>query len=80
LRAWRVCHDTLINVIKVWLRFSEEGSKLLPEISALDDADKFLVMLETISGATTLDEIRRACTAATAPAEPPKKSPRRKRK
>jgi hypothetical protein len=51
----------------------------MPEISALNDADKFLALIRVIAKATTLDEVRRACVAAAAPPEPPKKRTRRKR-
>ena len=57
----------------------EDGSKLMPEISALEDSDKFRALNISIANATTLDEVRQACAAAAAPPEPPKKSTRRKR-
>jgi hypothetical protein len=72
----------MLKIIESTLRykFGEEGPKLLPEISALEDADKFLALHETIYKAATLDEVRRACAAAAAPPEPSKKRARRKRK
>jgi hypothetical protein len=77
---WIAMEKGMLQLIERQLRkkFGAEGAKLLPEISALEDADKVLVLGETIASATTLDEVRRACAAAAAPA-PPKKSKRRKR-
>ena len=60
-------------------KFGEEGVQLLPEIIALDDPDKFRAMTLSISKATTLEEVRRACGAAATPPEPAKKKARRKR-
>ena len=61
------------------VKFGEEGVKLLPEIGALEDTEKFRTLHQIIAKATALDEVRRACATAAAPPEPPKKSPRRKR-
>jgi hypothetical protein len=51
----------------------------MPEISALQDPDKFSLVGQAIANATTLEEVRRACMAAAAPPEPPKKRTRRQR-
>jgi hypothetical protein len=61
------------------IRFGEEGAQLLPEIQALEDAEKFREMLPTIYRAETVEDVRRACVAAAAPTEPPTKKTRRKR-
>jgi hypothetical protein len=60
-------------------KFGAEGIQLLPEISALGDADNYLALHRLIFRAATLDEVRRACVAAAAPQEPPKKKTRCKR-
>jgi hypothetical protein len=60
-------------------KFGDEGVQLLPAISDLKNADKYLAMLDVIFKAATLEEIRRACAAAAAPAAPHKKKGRRKR-
>jgi hypothetical protein len=49
-------------------RFGDEGLALLPEIKALYDADKYLALLEVILRAASLEEVRRACAEAAAPA------------
>jgi hypothetical protein len=59
-------------------KFGDEGAKLLPEIDALGDADKFCTLSETVASTTTLDEVRRAWAELAKPTEPPK-SKRRKR-
>jgi hypothetical protein len=59
-------------------RFGEAGLTLLPEIRALEDADKYLAVNQTVWDATTLDEVRQACAAAAVPPEPVKKSRRKK--
>jgi hypothetical protein len=58
------------------LRFGEEGVRLMPEISDMEDADKFRAVHQAIATATTLDEVRRACAKATVPAEAPRKKRR----
>jgi hypothetical protein len=72
----------MLQIIETLLRdrFGEEGARLLPEIKALNDPDKFVLLSPVIAKATTLDEVRSACAAASAPPEPPpKKRTRRKR-
>jgi hypothetical protein len=54
-------------------KFGEEGVRLVPEIEALYDADKYLAVMQTIATATTLEEVRSACAKAAAPEEKPKK-------
>ena len=61
-------------------RFGDAGSKLLPEIVALDDPDKFRAMHKIIATATSVEEIRRACAAAAVAPAPTKKKPRGKRR
>ncbi len=60
-------------------KFGEEGVQLLPEIEALDDADKYLLMHDAVFKAANLEEIRRAIGVAAAPPKPTSKKPRRKR-
>jgi hypothetical protein len=59
-------------------KFGDEGAKLLPEIKALEDADKYRALNIVIAKATTLDEVRHACTTAALP-ESPRKRTRGKR-
>jgi hypothetical protein len=54
-------------------KFGDEGVKLMPAIEEINDGEKFKVINRAIAMATTLDEVRRACAAAAAPA------PRRKK-
>jgi hypothetical protein len=54
-------------------KFGEEGAALMPAIIDLDDAEKFLALNRTILTATTVAEVRRACSEAA-------RSLRRKRK
>jgi hypothetical protein len=54
-------------------KFGEDGVKLLPAITALDDPDKYRAINRAITLATTLEDVRRAVTEAAAPAPPPKK-------
>jgi hypothetical protein len=61
-------------------KFGDESKQLMSEIAALDDADKYLTLGQSIATATTLDEVRQACKTAAAPPEPPSKSAQRKRK
>src|SRR5262249_53357814 len=67
--------DGMLKLIEDSLRtkFGDEGAKLLPDISAMDDAEKYKAVNRAILHATTLDEVRRACAEAAGPA------PRRKR-
>jgi hypothetical protein len=67
--------DGMLHLIEVQLRakFGDEGAKLMPGISAMDDAEKYTAVGRAVATATTLDEVRRACAAASAPA------PRRKK-
>jgi hypothetical protein len=62
------------------IRLGDEGPKLLPEITALDDPDKYRAMLATISKAASVEEVRLACAAAAAAPEPAKKKTRGKRR
>jgi hypothetical protein len=55
------------------IKFGEEGVRLVPEITALEDAEKYRSVNRAILKATTLDEVRRACAEAAAPPPPPKK-------
>ncbi len=68
---------TIEDALRV--KFGEEGLQLLPAISDLKNADKYLAMHNSILKAATLEEVRRACATAAAPPEPPKKKARRKR-
>src|SRR5262249_40193107 len=56
----------------VRVRFGEEGVKLMTEIKPLEDADKYRTIHLAIAGASTLDEVRRACSEAAAPPPTPK--------
>jgi hypothetical protein len=55
------------------IKFGEEGVSLVPEITALEDVEKYRSVNRAILKATTLDEVRRACAEAAAPPPPPKK-------
>ena len=70
--------EGMLMIIEGRLRtkFGEEGVKLLPEIKALHDADKFRMVGIGIATATTVEEVRAAYAAA---APQPKKSARKKR-
>jgi hypothetical protein len=57
------------------IKFGEEGVALMPEITELNKADKYLAMQKVIVNATGVDEVRRACAEL---AKPP--APRRKKK
>src|SRR5262245_24141771 len=46
------------------VKFGEEGAALVPAIRELNDADKYLTVLDALMQADTLDEVRRACTKA----------------
>ncbi len=48
-------------------KFGEEGVQLLPEIEALDDADKYLLMHDAVFTAANLEEIHRAIGARQLP-------------
>src|SRR5262249_17418916 len=56
----------LLRAIESFLqaRFGEEGVQLMPEIRALNDADKFQALSAAIATAITLDQVRRACAKA----------------
>ncbi|HKI36964.1 MAG TPA: hypothetical protein VKA46_34245 [Gemmataceae bacterium] len=60
-------------------RFGEEGARLIPAIIELNDAEKFLALNEAIVAATSLDDVRRACAEAAAPAARRKKGSNGKR-
>jgi hypothetical protein len=56
------------------IKFGEEGVSLVAEIAALQDAEKYRVINQAIIKATTLDEVRRACSQAAAPPPPERRS------
>jgi hypothetical protein len=58
-------------------KFGEEGVKLLPEITRLDDPEKYRLITRAVATATTPDEVRRACVEAAAPPPPKKKRTKR---
>jgi hypothetical protein len=60
-------------------KFGDEGVKLMPAIEALNDGEKYKALNRAIAAATTLDEVRQACAAASAPAPRGKKGGNRKR-
>jgi hypothetical protein len=60
-------------------KFGEEARELFPAILELNDAEKYLALNRTIHSAKSLDEVRRACAKAAAPARQRKKSGDRKR-
>jgi hypothetical protein len=60
-------------------KFGEEARELFPAILELNDAEKYVALNRTILTATSLDEVRRACAKAGAPARQRKKSGDRKR-
>jgi hypothetical protein len=49
-------------------KFGEAAEELIPAIEEMDDAEKYLALNRVIVAATTLDEVRRACTKPAAPA------------
>jgi hypothetical protein len=55
------------------VKFGEEGPKLMPEIVALDDPEKYDAIVEKLVTDTTLDELRAACAKLAVPAPTPKK-------
>ncbi len=72
----------MLRAIEIILRarFGEEGLKLMPEIVALDDPEKYSATTEMLGTATTLEEVRAACAKAAAPAPTPKKGKSGKKK
>jgi hypothetical protein len=56
------------------IRFQERGLALLPEITALYDADKYQSIIKVIATTDDVEEIRRACVAAAAPPPQPKQT------
>jgi hypothetical protein len=54
-------------------KFGDEGVQLIPAIEELNDGEKYLALNCAIAAATTLDEVRQACAAASAPARRAKK-------
>ncbi len=60
-------------------RFGEEGVKLIPAISELDDAEKYDALHRVIIQAETLDEVRQECAKAGAPVKRPRKGGNGKR-
>jgi hypothetical protein len=71
----------MLKVIERSLRtkFGEKGVELVPAIEELNDAEKYLVVNDAIITATTLDEVRRACAQAAAPARRTRKGGNGKR-
>ncbi len=71
----------MLDLIEAQLRakFGEEGVTLLPEISTMDDAEKYKAIGETIATVASLDEVRRACAAAVGPLPRGKKGSNAKR-
>jgi hypothetical protein len=67
--------DGMLAVVEDLLRdkFGDEGAKLLPAISAMDDAEKYKALNRAIANAATLEDVRRACAEIVGPA------PRRKK-
>jgi hypothetical protein len=61
-------------------KFGEEALELMPALWELDDAEKYLTLNRTITMATTLDEVRRACARLAAPATRRKKGGNGKRR
>jgi hypothetical protein len=72
----------MLELIENQLRskFGEEGTKLMPGLDEVYDADKLLAVGVAVGRATTLDEVRRAFAEAASPSESPKKPSRRKQK
>jgi hypothetical protein len=66
-------------MLEVTLRkkFGEEAMGLMPAIKELNDAEKYVALMQTILDATNLDEVRRACAEAAAPATRRKKGGKR---
>jgi hypothetical protein len=66
----------MLNLIEDALRakFGDEGAMLIPALEEINDGEKYIVINRAIALATTLDEVRRACAAAAAPAPRRKKS------
>ncbi len=60
----------MLKMLEVILRtkFGEEGIALVPAIRELNDAKKYEDLSRTIVTAETVDEVRKACTKATAAA------------
>lgn len=66
----------MLDLIEDALRakFGDEGVTLIPALEEINDGEKYKVINRAIAMATTLDEVRRACAAAAAPALRRKKS------
>jgi hypothetical protein len=60
-------------------KFGDEGVNLMPAIEELNDGEKYMALNRAIAAATTLDEVRRACAPASAPARRGKKGGNGKR-
>jgi hypothetical protein len=75
---WIGIQKGMLLIIEDTLRakFGEEGVRLMPEVSALEELDKLRAINQTIATATTLDEVRRACAKAAGPEDAPKKKRR----
>ena len=57
--------DLIEDVLR--FKFGEEGAKLLPDISAMDDAEKYKAVHRAIGTATTLDDVLRTCAEVSTP-------------
>jgi hypothetical protein len=55
------------------IKFEEEGVKLMAEMKALEDREKYRAIHQAVIRAVPLDEVRRAIAEASAPPPPPKK-------
>ncbi len=60
-------------------KFGEQGAKLLPDIWAMNDAEKYKALNRAVAAATTLDEVLRACADLAGPAPRGKKGGNGKR-
>jgi hypothetical protein len=71
----------MLKLIEDGLRtkFGEEGAELMPAVKDLNDAEKYVELNRAILSAATLDEVRRACARAAAPARRRKKGGNGKR-
>jgi hypothetical protein len=72
----RTIHGLIEEALRA--KFGEEGLELMPEITEMRDLEKYKTVNRVIAIATTLDEVREACAAASRPASK-KKSTRPRR-
>jgi hypothetical protein len=61
-------------------KFGDEGVALMPQLNEVYDADKLFDIHQAILAASTLDEVRQACQAATQATPSPKQKKKRGRK